>query len=61
MTHSTTAAMAGAARGAGVSVNLAGSGGAIVGTLPSGGLGPVAREMRASGCEVIAPSLRFED
>jgi glucuronokinase len=45
------------ARDAGASANYAGSGGAIVGTLPSAGLEPVASALRALGCEVIAPSL----
>ena len=49
-------AMVRAARAAGASANYAGSGGAIVGTLPSGGLEPVASALRALGCEVIAPS-----
>ena len=49
-------AMVRAARGAGASANYAGSGGAIVGTLPPDGLEPVARALRALGCEVIAPS-----
>jgi hypothetical protein len=46
-----------AARGAGASANYAGSGGAIVGTLPPEGLEPVARALRGVGCEVIAPSV----
>jgi glucuronokinase len=54
-------AMVQAARGAGASANYAGSGGAIVGTLPSGGFEPVAGALRALGCEVIVPSLRFAD
>jgi glucuronokinase len=48
-------AMVHAARGAGASANYAGSGGAIVGTLPSAGLEPVARALRALGCDVVAP------
>jgi glucuronokinase len=47
-----------AARAAGASANYAGSGGAIVGTLPPAGLESVARALDALGCEVIAPSLR---
>jgi hypothetical protein len=35
----------------------AGSGGAIVGTLPAGGIEPVASALRALGCEIIALSL----
>jgi glucuronokinase len=54
-------AMVQAARGAGASANYAGSGGAIVGTLPVGGFEPVAGALRALGCEVIVPSLRFAD
>jgi hypothetical protein len=50
-----------AARGAGASANYAGSGGAIVGTLPRDGLEPVARALRALDCEVIAPRLRTDD
>jgi galactokinase/mevalonate kinase-like predicted kinase len=50
------AEMVHAARAAGASANYAGSGGAIVGTLPPGGLEPVATALRALGCEVIAPS-----
>ena len=50
-------AMVRAARATGASANYAGSGGAIVGTLPSAGLGPVAHALRALGCEIIAPSL----
>jgi len=48
-------AMVDAARGVGASANYAGSGGAIVGTLPPGGGEPVAAALRAIGCEVIAP------
>ena len=54
-------AMVHAARGAGASANYAGSGGAIVGTLPPDGLEPVAGALRALDCEVIALSLRFDD
>jgi glucuronokinase len=54
-------AMVEAARGAGASANYAGSGGAIVGTLPIGGVEPVASALRALGCEVITPSLRSDD
>ena len=50
-------AMVHAARDAGASANYAGSGGAIVGTLPPGGLAPVASALSALGCEVIALSL----
>ena len=50
-------AMVRAARATGASANYAGSGGAIVGTLPSAGLEPVSRALRALGCEMIAPSL----
>jgi glucuronokinase len=53
-------AMVRAAREAGASANYAGSGGAIVGTLPPDGLEPVASALRALGCEVMAPSFRFE-
>lgn len=54
-------AMVEAARGAGASANYAGSGGAIVGTLPIGGLESVAGALRALDCEIIAPSFRFDD
>jgi galactokinase/mevalonate kinase-like predicted kinase len=54
-------AMVEAAREAGASANYAGSGGAIVGTLPPDGLEPVARALRALGCEVLAPSLRADE
>lgn len=54
-------AMVHAARGAGASANYAGSGGAIVGTLPPDGLEPVARALRALDCEIMAPSLRPEE
>jgi glucuronokinase len=50
-------AMVRAARAAGASANYAGSGGAIVGTLPAAGLEPVAAALRAKGCEVITPSV----
>jgi hypothetical protein len=50
-------AMVHAARAAGASANYAGSGGAIVGTLPSAGLEPVATALKALGCEVIAPTV----
>ena len=50
-------AMVQAARSAGASANYAGSGGAIVGTLPPGGLAPVASALRPLGCEMVAPSL----
>jgi glucuronokinase len=48
-------AMVEAARGAGASANYAGSGGAIVGTLPPAGARPIEAALRALGCEVIAP------
>jgi len=54
-------AMVHAARAAGASANYAGSGGAIVGTLPLDGLEPVARALRALGCEVMTPRLRTDD
>ena len=54
-------AMVRAARAAGASANYAGSGGAIVGTLPLDGFEPVVRALRALGCEVIAPGLRPDD
>ena len=50
-------AMVRAARAAGATANYAGSGGAIVGTLPASGLESVASALRALGCEVIALSL----
>jgi glucuronokinase len=50
-------AMVQAARSAGASANYAGSGGAIVGTLPPGGLAPVASGLRTLGCEIFALSL----
>jgi galactokinase/mevalonate kinase-like predicted kinase len=53
-------AMVRAARGAGASANYAGSGGAIVGTLPPAGAGAVEAALRALGCEVIAP-IAFAD
>ena len=46
-------AMIEAARSVGASANYAGSGGAIVGTLPSAGTEPVSRALRRIGCEVI--------
>jgi galactokinase/mevalonate kinase-like predicted kinase len=48
-------AMVDAARGAGASANYAGSGGAIVGTLPATGAAPLEAALRALGCKVIAP------
>jgi glucuronokinase len=54
-------AMVHAARAAGASANYAGSGGAIVGTLPADGLEPVARALRALDCEVMTPRLRTDD
>jgi glucuronokinase len=54
-------AMVHAARAAGASANYAGSGGAIVGTLPVDGIEPVVRALRALGCEVTALSLRPDD
>jgi glucuronokinase len=54
-------AMVHAARGAGASANYAGSGGAIVGTLPLDGFEPIVRALRALGCEVIAPGFRPDD
>ena len=54
-------AMVRAARAAGASANYAGSGGGIVGTLPPDGVEPVARALRAFGCEVIAPGSRPDD
>ena len=51
-------AMVEAARAAGASANYAGSGGAIVGTLPPEGAEPVAAALRATGCEVITPGIR---
>jgi glucuronokinase len=54
-------AMVHAARAAGASANYAGSGGAIVGTLTAGGLEPVARALRALGCEVMTPKLLSDD
>jgi galactokinase/mevalonate kinase-like predicted kinase len=53
-------AMVHAARGAGASANYAGSGGAIVGTLPAAGVATLAAALRALGCEVIAP-IAFAD
>jgi len=54
-------AMVHAARGTGASANYAGSGGAIVGTLPPGGLEPVVGALRPLDCEVVALSLRHEE
>jgi glucuronokinase len=54
-------AMVRAARAVGASANYAGSGGAIVGTLPADGLEPVERALRALDCEVMTPRLRTED
>jgi glucuronokinase len=54
-------AMVHAARDTGASANYAGSGGAIVGTLPADGLEPVASALRTLDCEVIAPNLRTDD
>jgi glucuronokinase len=51
-------AMVRAAREAGASANYAGSGGAIVGTLPPEGPEPVARALTSLGCEVITPGIR---
>jgi glucuronokinase len=50
-------AMVHAAREAGASANYAGSGGAIVGTLPAAGPEPVAQALTSLGCEVIAPGI----
>jgi glucuronokinase len=50
-------AMVQAARAAGASANYAGSGGAIVGTLPSVGLEPVAMALKRLRCEVIVPTV----
>jgi glucuronokinase len=50
-------AMVRAARETGASANYAGSGGAIVGTLPPAGPEPVARALTSLGCEVIAPGI----
>jgi glucuronokinase len=50
-------AMVDAARGAGASANYAGSGGAIVGTLPPGGVEPVAAALRALGCTFLSPCI----
>jgi glucuronokinase len=55
------AAMVSAARATGASANYAGSGGAIVGTLPPDGLEPVAGALRPLECEVVALSLRGEE
>jgi glucuronokinase len=48
-------AMVHAARGTGASANYAGSGGAIVGTLPPAGPAGLEAALRALGCEVMAP------
>ncbi len=48
-------AMIEAARGTGASANYAGSGGAIVGTLPAAGAPPLAAALQPLGCELIAP------
>jgi glucuronokinase len=48
-------AMVDAARAAGASANYAGSGGAIVGTLPASGAGPLTAALSGLGCEVIGP------
>ena len=48
-------AMVRAAREVGSSANYAGSGGAIVGTLPPAGSEPLAQALRALGCKVITP------
>jgi glucuronokinase len=50
-------AMVHAAREAGASANYAGSGGAIVGTLPAAGPELVARALTSLGCEMIAPGI----
>jgi glucuronokinase len=50
-------AMVWAARDAGASANYAGSGGAIVGTLPPQGPEPVATALVAIGCVVITPGI----
>jgi glucuronokinase len=54
------AAMVHAARGAAASANYAGSGGAIVGTLPAAGAAAPEAALRALGCDVIAP-IAFAD
>jgi glucuronokinase len=54
-------AMVRAARAVGASANYAGSGGAIVGTLPADGLEPVERALRALDCEVMTLRLRNDD
>jgi glucuronokinase len=51
-------AMVEAARGVGASANYAGSGGAVVGTLPAAGLEAVVQALRPLGCQVIAPRVR---
>jgi glucuronokinase len=48
-------AMVHAARDAGASANYAGSGGAIVGTLPPAGTPPLQAALKPLGCDVIAP------
>jgi glucuronokinase len=53
-------AMVQAARAAGASANYAGSGGAIVGTLPAAGVAPLIAALQPLGCEVLAP-LRLAD
>jgi galactokinase/mevalonate kinase-like predicted kinase len=51
------ARMIGVARACGASANYAGSGGAIVGTVPAAGFEAVAAALRAEGCAVIAPTV----
>jgi glucuronokinase len=46
-----------AARAVGASANYAGSGGAVVGTLPAGGPAPLVEALRALRCEVISPTI----
>jgi glucuronokinase len=48
-------AMIEAARGVGASANYAGSGGAIVGTVPQAGAAPLEAALMPLGCDVIAP------
>jgi glucuronokinase len=50
-------AMVRSARAAGASANYAGSGGAIVGTLPPDGPNRLAAALRALGCDVIQPCI----
>jgi glucuronokinase len=50
-------AMVDAARAIGASANYAGSGGAIVGTLPRDGADELTDALRAIGCEVINPCI----